>query len=240
MNGGRPHLVVCKDSDALSRNVATAIGQMIDEIARTPVTIALSGGSTPKRLYETLAAEPFRGRLPWQSVELFFGDERTVSPDHPDSNYGMARRALLDPLGLEAHRMPAAEGDAAGYERLVRHRVPAGEDGIPAFDLVLLGVGEDGHTASLFPGTAALDERERLVVMNDVPSLGTRRMTFTFPLLEAARRVWVLASGAAKRAIVARCLDPAGADLPVARARPRSGELVWWLDEAAFSGKEPS
>jgi 6-phosphogluconolactonase len=109
---------------------------------------------------------------------------------------------------------------------------------VPVLDLVLLGLGEDGHTASLFPGTAALDETERWVVMNDVPQLGTRRMTFTYPLINAARRVWILVTGAGKRQIVAQCLaarisDGAAKRWPVLGVRPAAGEFIWWLDEAA-------
>lgn len=232
----RPHLLACQSPDSLARKVAEAVERLVGETDHDPVTIALAGGSTPKRLYETLAADPFRRRIPWERIELFFGDERSVPPDHSDSNYGMTKAALLDHVPVRAHPMPAAEGDDFGYERLVRERVAAGENGIPVFDLVLLGIGTDGHTASLFPGTAALRERERLVVMNDVPKLATRRMTFTFPLLEAARRIWVLVAGADKRDVVARCLDPqVDADFPVLRARPAAGELVWWVDEAALS-----
>jgi 6-phosphogluconolactonase len=220
-----------RDPELLARAAAEEFARVV-RACRSPVfALALAGGSTPRLLYRTLAAPPFRDTIPWHRIQFFFGDERAVPLDHPESNYRMAREALLDTLGLRAHPMPAAEGDAEGYELLLRRRVPAGNDGLPSFDLVLLGVGTDGHTASLFPGTAALAERKRLVVMNDVPALRTKRMTFTFPLLEAARRVWILATGAEKREVVARALggDP---DLPVSRVNPR-GELVWWLDEAA-------
>lgn len=228
---------VCRDAAALARSVAERIRDFSRE-ARARFTIALSGGSTPKRLYETLAAAPFRDEVQWDRLELFFGDERAVPSDHPDSNYGMVRRALLDHVAVAAHRMDAQSGDAEGYERLLAERIPEKADGVPVFDLVLLGMGPDGHTASLFPGTAALEERRRFVVMNDVPQAKTRRMTLTYPVFDAARRVWVLAPGADKHAIVARCLaarEEPGAEKmwPVLGVRPREGELVWWLDEAS-------
>jgi len=196
--------------------------------------IALAGGSTPRRLYETLASAKFRDRVPWERLELFFGDERSVAPDHPDSNFRMAREAL-EGVEVTMHRMPAQDGDASGYEQLVRKRVGSGPAGIPAFDLILLGIGTDGHTASLFPGTAALEERDRLVVMNDVPALRTRRMTFTIPLIDAARRVWIIATGGDKSPVVRRCLA-GDSDFPIQRIRP-NGELVWWVDEAAAAGR---
>lgn len=230
-------VVVAEDASALARAVAEALR---DVVRASPhrVSIALSGGSTPKRLYETLAAAPLRDEIPWDRVELFFGDERAVGPDHPDSNYGMAVQALLAKVDVLAWRMRAEIGAAEEYETILRDRVPPAPGGtIPELDLVLLGIGGDGHTASLFPDTAALDEPRRLVVVNDVPKLGTSRMTVTYPLLNAARRVWILAAGADKREIVAAC-RAAGDDAetrrrwPITGVRP-AGELVWWLDRAA-------
>ena len=231
-------LLVVADQIALAKEAAERCARIAEEAVALAgrFTIALSGGSTPKLLYERLASREIRERIPWSRIEIFLGDERPVATDHPDSNFGMARDALLAHVAVRAHPMPAAIGDADAYERLVRERVAPGRQGIPAFDLILLGIGSDGHTASLFPGTTALDERERLVVMNDVPQHATRRMTFTYPLVNAARRVWVLATGAAKRDVVAACLrgaDPARH--PAAGVRPRDGELVWWLDEPAAS-----
>lgn len=203
-----------------------------------PFTVALAGGSTPKRLYELLASEPYVGRVPWHQVEFFFGDERPVPPEHPDSNYGMAKRALLDQVPARAHRMEAEKDDADGYARLLGERIAKRRDGAPVLDLILLGMGDDGHTASLFPGTAALHERTRWVVMNDVPQLLTRRMTLTYPVLNAADRVWMLIAGAGKRPMVTECLaaaahpeDPPAR--PILGVRPTEGELIWFLDKAA-------
>jgi 6-phosphogluconolactonase len=217
--------------------LATAVADALLALARGSerLTVALSGGSTPERLYRTLASPPYLEQMPWPRLALFFGDERAVPPDHAESNFAMARRALLDRVPVEAHRMEAERGAAADYERLLRERVPAGEGGLPSFDVVLLGLGTDGHTASLFPGTSALDERERLVVMNDVPQLGTSRMTLTYPLLAAAQRAWFLIAGADKRAVLADVLAAGpGGDRrwPASSVRPTL-ERVFWLDRAA-------
>jgi 6-phosphogluconolactonase len=229
--------IVAKDANDATRKIATRILELAEAAAERPLTVALSGGSTPKLLYETLAGAPFGERIPWRQVELFFGDERSVPPEHADSNYGMVKRALLDRVPVRAHRMAADAGEADAYERLIRERV-ALDRGLPVFDVVLLGIGKDGHTASLFPGTKALEEKSRWVVMNDVPQMNTSRMTLTFPVINNARHVWVLATGADKREIVSACLGAAAkgrADprWPVLRARPDPGELIWWLDEGS-------
>ncbi len=223
--------------ETLASVIAAAFTGLTERPA-APFTVALAGGSTPKRLYELLAAPSLRDRVAWQSLELFFGDERAVPPDHADSNYGMARRALLDHVPVTAHRMAAERDDADGYARLLGERIGKRRDGVPVLDLVLLGMGDDGHTASLFPGTRALAERTRWAVMNDVPQLGTRRMTLTYPILNAAERVWVLIAGAGKRERVAECLAAAGRDehpppYPILGVRPSPGELIWYLDQAA-------
>jgi 6-phosphogluconolactonase len=232
-----PAVRVAADPAALTLELATGLERLIAAAAQPPFTLALAGGATPRRLYETLAAPPFKDRLAWDRLELFFGDERAVPPEHPDSNYGMVARALLERVAVRAHRMAAETGDTEAYARLLDTRVAGRLEGVPALDLVLLGMGEDGHTASLFPGTSALAETRRWVVMNEVPQLATRRMTLTFPVINAARHVWVLVTGAAKRAIVTRCLAAAAAGgdvgLPVTCVRPARGELVWWLDRAA-------
>ena len=233
--GSRPEITVHPDAAALAQAAAVRFAALAARAERVPFTVALAGGSTPRALYERLATPPLAPRIPWDRLELFFGDERAVGPDHTDSNYRMAREALLAHVPVTAHPMAAERGDAEAYAALLATRVPARRDGQPALDLILLGMGEDGHTASLFPGTAALAETARPVVMNDVPQLGTRRMTVTFPVINAADRVWILVTGASKSALVAHALagGQAATDLPVQRVRPSAGELVWWLDAAA-------
>lgn len=242
MSRGSFSTTVLADAEAVARAVAERIAGLSRAPGAEAVTIALSGGSTPRRLYEALAAPPLHDRVDWRRLELFFADERAVPPGHPESNWGMAERALLAKVPSVAHRMAAERGEAEAYERIVRERVKKRRGPLPAFDLILLGLGDDGHTASLFPGTAALAERARLVVMNEVPQQNTRRMTFTYPLLNAADRVWVLVTGVEKREIAARCLArrtpgdraaPTDPSYPILGVEPTEGELVWWLDRAA-------
>lgn len=189
--------------------------------------LALSGGSTPQTLYRMLSGE-FRRRIPWERVVILQVDERCVPPDHADSNWRMLRETLLAPLPeVRAHRIEAERpGAAEDYESLIRAEVPAGETGIPRLDLALLGLGTDGHTASLFPGTPALDESCRLVVSNDGPTPGSRRVTMTYPLLEAAARRWFLVTGADKAETLARVRE---GELPAGRL----SDADWFLDPAA-------
>jgi len=209
--------------------------------------VALAGGSTPRAIYTALAAG---ANLNWERWQIFWSDERCVPPTSPDSNYRMAKETLLDPLTRQgdAPRMVvrlAGEGEpeaaAAAYERAVRETVPANPDSgagdVPRFDLILLGMGADGHTASLFPHTAALAETERLVVANAVPKLDTTRLTFTFPLINAARRVLVLVAGADKAPALHQVLSgPRKPDLyPSQRLHPVDGTITWLLDAAAHS-----
>jgi 6-phosphogluconolactonase len=239
VSGERFRESVFKDRGELARAVAEGVAALSRSPAGERRAVALSGGSTPKALYETLARSPFRDRVDWSRLELFFSDERSVPPDDPESNYGLAARTLLTAVNPAAvHRMVAERGDAEGYERLVRERVARRRGAVPVFDLIFLGMGEDGHTASLFPGTRALEEHERLVVVNDVPQKKTQRMTFTYPLINAADRVWALIAGADKHAMVTRCREARARGerpVPILGVLP-AGELVWWLDEAASSG----
>ena len=220
------------DAAALAQSVA----EQIADFSKSPVTIALSGGSTPKKLYEALAAAPLFDRVVWKNIEFFYGDERSVPPDHPDSNYGLATKTLLSKVPSPNHRMAAENGDADAYEKLVLERVKKRRGAVPAFDLILLGMGDDGHTASLFPGTKALEETKRLVVMNEVPQKKTQRMTFSYPLINAADRVWVLIAGKDKTEKVKECTAARAKGerpYPILGVEPTEGELVWWLDQAA-------
>lgn len=187
-----------------------------------PRTVALSGGSTPAPLYRYLA----RCTYPWAETDIFFGDERCVPPDDPDSNYRMARETLLGAVPARVHPMPGDTCDAPAYEAEL-HAVFG--PGLPAFDLVFLGLGEDGHTASLFPGDPALDERERLVLPVDRPD--HHRLTLTLPVLSAAKAAIFLVTGAAKRGPLAQLL--AGADIPAARV---AATTVTIFADAAAAG----
>ena len=205
--------------------------------------IALAGGTTPHALYKQLAREVISCEVPWQDVDVFFGDERDVPHDHVESNFRMAQRALLDHVPVSpgrVHPMPADSDDLDGaaekYEQLIRTTVSAVSDGIPSFDLILLGMGGDGHTASLFPFTDALVETRRLVVSHFVPVLGRRRMTFTFPIINAARNIVALVTGADKAEAISIVMgddEEVRADLPFSMIRPTSGEFILAMDITA-------
>lgn len=187
-----------------------------------PRTIALSGGSTPKALYERLAALKY----PWESTDVFFGDERCVPPQHPDSNFHMADEALLSKVPARVHRMRGEDCDAAGYEREL---ASVFGPGVPHFDLILLGLGPDGHTASLFPGDAALDERRRNVLRVERPDHS--RLTLTLPVIDAASVVIFLVVGASKQAALAGLVG--GSDIPAARVA--AGRVIILADPDAAS-----
>lgn len=212
-------------------------------------TVALSGGSTPKRLFELLAAPPWRDGVDWQRLHVFWGDERTVPPDHPDSNYRMAHAALLRKVPIPAAQIHRLQGEAADLDQAARAYQAAlasvfgvAPDGLPpALDLVLLGMGGDGHTASLFPYTTALGENERWVVANSVPQLKTERLTLTVPMLNSAQQVLFLVAGAEKAAVLADVLvGPRDVErLPSQLIQPAGGNLHWFVDRAAASRLSP-
>lgn len=216
-----------------------------DAIAeRERFVVALSGGSTPRALFGLLAREPYRDTVDWSRVHIAWGDERCAPPDHPESNYRMAREALLDHVAVppdHIHRIPAELPDpdaaARAYEATLRS-VFAGEGllgDVPRFDLIQLGLGVEGHTASLFPGSPALLERSRLVAAPFVEQVGAYRITLTLPVLNAARQVHFLVAGAQKSAILCDVRRQYGerTDLPAAMVRPVDGRLVWLVDREA-------
>ena len=212
--------------------------------SRGACAVALAGGETPKTLYALLAAEPYRTRIPWGHLQIFWGDERCVPPDDPRSNYRTAYEMLLSKVSVpeeNIHRMPADTADhkaaAAAYAETLRAVLPATADGWPRFDLVLLGLGDNAHTASLFPRTEALRERDRTVVAQFVEDAKMWRMTLTVPVLTHAAEVLFLVSGAGKaeavRAVLEEPADPE--DVPAALIRPVDGRITWLLDAPAAS-----
>jgi len=211
--------------------------------ARGRFAIALSGGSTPKNLY-TLLATNARMSLPWAQTFFFWSDERHVPPNDPESNYRMAEEALLSKVPVSAgnvFRIPAEDPDAVAaalaYEQTLRTFFSLKPGDVPRFDLILLGMGPDGHTASLFPETAAVQERSRLVVANWVEKLKTHRITFTLPVLNAARCVCFLVSGSEKAAALREVLegDAPGEKYPSKLVKPTDGKSIWIVDGAAAS-----
>ncbi|HYQ89046.1 MAG TPA: 6-phosphogluconolactonase [Candidatus Binatia bacterium] len=209
-----------------------------------PCRVLLSGGRTPEPMYRLLASEPTRSRIDWNSVECYFGDERPVPPDHPDSNYGLLRRTLLEPLGLLAPRTYRIRGEssdlelaAVRYEALLRSRFAKYPPEDPSFDLVFLGLGAEGHTASLFPGLEIPETPPRLVVSAWIEAVHSMRATVTYRVLNAARRVVFLVSGEDKADAAQRTLAPdgSGRPTPASRVAPRHGEVIWILDRGAAS-----
>jgi 6-phosphogluconolactonase len=206
--------------------------------------IALSGGSTPKNLYTLIAANA-SANLPWDRMFFFWGDERHVPPDNPDSNYRMAKETLLSKVAIPTANIfpvpaenPDASAAAEAYEQTLRKFFGLAPGEFPRFDLILLGMGPDGHTASLFPETAALQEKSRLVVANWVEKLNASRITFTLPVLNAARCVAFLVSGTDKAVVLHEVLEgnAAAEKYPSKLVRPSDGRLIWFVDRAAASG----
>ena len=217
--------------------IATKLDGELDRIS-----VALAGGKTPKRVYELLATEAFKSRVRWSQVHLFFGDERAVPPTHPDSNYRMVYETLISKVPIPSgnvHRM-IGEGDAKenahDYENHLRSFFA--EPPWPRFDLVLLGMGDDGHTASLFPHSNALAEESRWVVMTTNPETGQQRITLTLPVLNHAAQVTFLVTGKEKAQRLAEALRPRTELklLPVQAIAPVAGKLEWFVDAAAASG----
>lgn len=232
-------------SDVDTLNAAAArhwVDCAADAIAqRGAFHVALSGGSTPRRLYALLASEPWRDHLDWSHTHIWFGDERAVAPDHPDSNYRMACEALLDHVPLpvsQVHRiegeLPDATEAAQRYAAALEDTLPRASEGAPQFDLMLLGMGPDGHTASLFPGSGLPEVRDRPVAAAYVEQAGMWRISLTLPVINAAHQVLLLVAGADKASMLARVLGqaPATEPLPVELIAPQ-GDTQWFLDGAA-------
>jgi 6-phosphogluconolactonase len=244
----RLHLLTFADAEAVSQAAAREFARSATEsvVARGKFTVALSGGSTPKRLYQILSEAPHRDTIDWSKVEIFWGDERSVAPDHADSNYRMASEAMLTRLPIPAervHRMQAERQDrdkaAQDYQNEIARVFgvsPTGEP--PVFDLILLGMGPDAHTASLFPGTTALKEMSKWVVPNWVEKFKTFRLTMTRPMINKARQVLFLVAGKDKTDPLLKvfCGPSDPNTYPSQLICPTTGQLTWYLDVAAIAG----
>ena len=226
-------------NQALARHWQNLAAQAV--AARGAFHVALAGGSTPRQFYQALAAPDIAGDLPWAQTHCYFGDERCVPRDHADSNYRMAQQTLLTQVAIPASQVypmydPAysPEQNAARYADLLADQLPKGADGRAMFDLILLGMGGDGHTASLFPETAILTERNKLVAAQYVAAQQSWRISLTYPVINAAQNVVLLVVGAAKAEIVATIAAASGGteQFPVQRVNP-AGELLWFLDQEA-------
>ncbi len=235
-----PKVHVSETADESARQAAELVAALSERAVRDRgrFAVALSGGSTPRRLHAVLASEEYHRRISWPHWHVFWGDERAVPQEHDDSNYRMARETLLDHVALSESQVHRIRGEsdpvsaASEYEQTIRQALDAE---IPVFDLILLGMGDDGHTASLFPGSEALQEDRRLVAADWVTHLGAHRITFTFTLINRAATVAFLVEGAHKAKMVRRVLQagPAEEPLPASLVQPTDGELHWFLDSAA-------
>jgi len=240
------------DSAALARRAVEYFVEMAGEAveAQGRAHIAISGGSTPKAAFELLAdsTQPWRSRMPWEKLNLYWVDERSVPPDDAQSNYRMTREALMDHVPLSPEQIHRIEGElepeaaAVRYEEELRSSFHLDGAGSPRFDLVALGLGSDGHTASLFPHSQAIHETNRLVVANRVPQTGASRVTLTWPMINRARSVFFLVSGQEKASVLKEVLtgphDPER--LPSQLIWPSSGILTLILDKAAAALLPPT
>jgi 6-phosphogluconolactonase len=239
------------DAEAVSR----AAAQDLAKLARAAIAdrgrfcVALSGGSTPRRMYEILAEAPRWAQLDWRRVEFFWSDERAVGPEHPESNYGVAASVLLGKVGVMPDRIHRIQGEladpeqaAARYQEELSRVFATPVDGLPPiFDLIFLGMGGDGHTASLFPYSQALTERRRWVVGHTVARIGKTRITMTPPILNRAAEIRLLVTGPDKAASLREALEgPREPErLPVQLVAPEAGRLVWLVDRAAAAQLSP-
>ena len=242
---GDTQRIVAPDGAALAARAAelfVTLAQRAADEEGARFTVALSGGGTPKALYGLLAAPPYVGQVPWERVHLFWGDERHVPPDDAESNYRMVREALLSKITIPAenvHRVRAELPDAADvardYAATMRGFFQLQPTQWPRFDLVLLGLGPDGHTASLFPGTDALHDTTGLVAAPFVQKVNAHRITMTAPVINNAATVAFLVAGADKSGVLSEVIEgPRDPDrLPAQLIAPTDGTLLWLLDEAA-------
>lgn len=239
-----PRLMLVDDAPALADAAAGAIVEaaVAAVAARQRFTLVLAGGATPRATYMRLAGPPFADGVPWDRTSVFFGDERCVPPDHAESNYRMANETLLSKVGIAADRIYRMRGEAedpeeaaAEYARTLATVFETKRGGLPRFDLVLLGLGLDGHTASLFPGSPAAKEIFRTVVaVHAAAARIPQRLTLTIPTINAAARVIFLVSGAEKAKVVKATWSD-GAIVPASMIRPTDGTLTWIVDHAAAS-----
>lgn len=234
----RPGIEIYRSSEELYRAAAASIVSTLQGAVRElgGGSFVLSGGNTPNAVYELLATPPWSEQADWSRIQFFWGDERCVPPEDPSSNYGAAWKALISRLSIPSSNIHRILGEledpkdaAQRYEAEIRHAFT--HESPPAFDLVLLGMGEDGHTASLFPGTTW--DEQKWVVANHVPRLNANRISMTPRLLNEARKIIFLTSGSSKARALAGVIGDPDADYPANRIQPRKGGLTWMVDSAA-------
>ena len=242
MSGNQQKIIICKEPEDLSVRGAERIAVLAKEAVRVNgrFTLSLAGGSTPEALYRLLSSEEYSRKIPWDKVHLFWGDERCVPSDHSDSNYRMVRETLLSVIDIppeNVHRIKGELGEAgaADYEKILRMSFNMDAPAFPCFDLILLGMGADGHTASLFPGTSVLSEEKIWVRNVYVENLKSMRITLTPPVINSAAEILILVSGEGKAPALKEVLegpfDPGR--YPAQLLSRAKGNVTWLVDEAA-------
>jgi 6-phosphogluconolactonase len=248
---------VYRDSSSLAQAAAELVIEAGAEAIRRQgnFSLALAGGSTPRATYALLAQDRYASRINWWRTFVFWGDERCVPPDHPESNYRMAQKSVLDHVPVPADQIYRMQGEispqiaADSYERLVRVHFATQrpeQTSQHTFDLVLLGLGDDGHTASLFPGSTSVQVQDRWVMADYVAPLGSWRLTLTPPCINAAYQIAFLVSGGRKAGVLSQVISPSESETgdttpryPAETIQPAAGQLVWLVDEAAAAGFQP-
>ncbi|NGZ10039.1 MAG: 6-phosphogluconolactonase [Nitrospira sp. LK70] len=240
-----PEIHVSRDVQECVRKAAAFILAVSEQAIQSTgrCLVALSGGSTPRSLYRTLREPDWSVRFNWSRIFFLFGDERCTPPEHPESNFGMAQTELFQPLNVRTDHISRMKGEyedpmaaAQEYEETIRRLIQCPVPDLPRLDLILLGLGEDGHTASLFPGTPALQEQSKIVTVGHAPTGIRSRLTLTLGVLNRAAVILFLVTGPGKAEMVRRVVESESAadrSLPAARISPESGRLVWMLDQAA-------
>ena len=236
---------IVEHDEKLASEVADLFIASAEEAKDGPFRVALSGGSTPRKLYLRLVSAECANRVAWPRVQFYFSDERCVPPDHAESNFKLANDTLFQPLGIKATQVFRIEGEAdqpdlaaRRYEATIRQQFAIPSSAWPRFDLILLGLGDDGHTASLFPGSPALNEKIRAVVPSESPRGVTHRITFAAPLINHARRIVFMVTGLQKAPAIRAILKDDAVDAhqyPAKLIRPSEGRLMWYLDRGAAS-----
>lgn len=237
-----PSIIVAQDALQLAKMGADLFVRITRKcVSRGRCLVAISGGSTPRTMHRLLTQEPFCSAIPWRDVHLVWVDERMVPYDNSASNFGASKKDFLADVPIpseQIHPMPVdmpPEQAAVKYQKKLEVLLYGERDGFPSFDLIFLGIGQDGHTASLFPGHAALDQKEKWVAAVKGGTPDVYRLTMTLPLLNRGRSIVFLASGEAKASVVREILENQDAGLPAQRVVPTDGKLTWLLDSAAAS-----
>ena len=238
-------VLICHNAEELSQQAAERFILLAQEaITRSGrFIVALAGGSTPRALYSLLPMPGYNERIPWAQIHLYWGDERCVPPHHPDSNFLMVQKTLLAHITIPQENCHRIAGEleprvaAADYAEQLKQMFGLSAGDLPCFDLILLGLGADGHTASLFPGSEALEDRQNLVVATFVEKLQAHRVTLTLPVINHAAEILFLVAGKDKAAVVKQISSerPDSAELPAARVEPLSGRLTWLINKEAAS-----